>query len=196
MNENRRTRTSKFLSYALRHAPGEVDLSMNRGGWVRTNELLEAARWEGYELDRSGLRTLIRASEKERFELSAEGDLVRATYGHSVDVDLDLTPVDPPERLFHGTAMRFLSAIEEEGLRPGNRNYVHLSETRAAARSVGGRHGRPVVLSVEARGLAREGQPFFRSADGVWMTPAVPPDRLAHPDEDREEGADESNDDS
>ena len=196
MNEKRRTRTSKFLSYALRHAPEDVGLAMNRGGWVRTDELLEAARREGYELDRSGLRTLIRASEKERFELSAEGDLVRATYGHSVDVDLDLTPVDPPERLFHGTAKRFLSAIEEEGLRPGNRNYVHLSETRAAARSVGGRHGRPVVLSVDARGLAREGQPFFRSADGIWMTPAVPPDHLARPGVETEEGTKDSDDDS
>jgi putative RNA 2'-phosphotransferase len=80
--------------------------------------------------------------------------------------------------LFHGTAERNLPAIEAEGLRPGRRHAVHLSSDEATARRVGARHGRPVVLRVDAEGMARDGAVFTRSANGVWLVDAVPPSRL------------------
>nr|WP_320205693.1 RNA 2'-phosphotransferase [Burkholderia arboris] len=35
--------------------------------------------------------------------------------------------VQPPERLYHGTATRFLDSIRAQGLKPGTRHHVHLS---------------------------------------------------------------------
>jgi putative RNA 2'-phosphotransferase len=56
---------------------------------------------------------------------------------------------------------------------------VHLSPDEATARRVGARHGRPVVLRVDAEGMARDGAVFTRSANGVWLVDAVPPAFLA-----------------
>jgi putative RNA 2'-phosphotransferase len=44
---------------------------------------------------------------------------------------------------------------------------------------VGARHGRAVVLRVDAAGMAADGAVFTRSANGVWLVDAVPPARLA-----------------
>jgi putative RNA 2'-phosphotransferase len=89
-----------------------------------------------------------------------------------------LAPAAPPAVLYHGTARRFLDSILRDGLRPGGRRHVHLSADRETAVRVGGRHGSPVVLVVDAAGLHHAGHVFYRSANGVWLTDAVPPGRL------------------
>jgi putative RNA 2'-phosphotransferase len=60
---------------------------------------------------------------------------------------------------------------------------VHLSRERATALTVGRRHGRPVVLRVDAAALHAAGQPFFVSANGVWLVAAVPPPYLQRDDD-------------
>lgn len=178
MNRSERVRLSKFLSYALRHDPTAVGLEMDGGGWVDLEQLFRAAEHEGYRLDADRLRALMSESEKDRFELGPDEDRVRATYGHTVDVDPGLEPADPPARLYHGTARSSLPSIRREGLRPRGRNYVHLSTSREEARRVGARHGRPVVLTIRTEKLDAPDRSFFRSADGVWLTGPVPPDFL------------------
>jgi putative RNA 2'-phosphotransferase len=107
-----------------------------------------------------------------RFELV--GGRVRAAQGHSVPVALGLPPLVPPQELWHGTAERSLAAILEEGLVPGRRTHVHLSADPLTAREVGARHGRPVVLRVDAAGLHRAGGVFTRATNGVWLVDHVP----------------------
>lgn len=175
MNRSERVRLSKFLSYVLRHDPTAVGVEMDAGGWVDLAQLFRAAEREGYRLETDRLRDLMSASEKDRFELDPDGDRIRATYGHSVDVDPGLEPADPPARLYHGTARSSLPSIRREGLRPRGRNFVHLSSTREEARRVGARHGRPVVLTVRTDELDAPDRSFYRSADGVWTTGTIPP---------------------
>ena len=176
------TRTSKFLSYVLRHNPGALDLRLDPGGWADVETLIERARDEGRSLSRSRLRHVIDAGDKTRFALSADGSKIRANYGHSIDIDLDLEPTPPPERLYHGTARRAVPAIREEGLRPQSRQYVHLSPTREEASTVGQRHGTPVVLPIRAPALHEAGYTLYRSTDTVWLTRHVPPSFLRFPD--------------
>lgn len=85
----------------------------------------------------------------------------------------------PPEVLYHGTVERFLASIREVGLVRGNRHHVHLSKNIETARRVGARRGKPVVLTVDARGMHRDGHKFFVSANGVWLTDSVPPGYLS-----------------
>lgn len=87
----------------------------------------------------------------------------------------------PLPYLFHGTVARHLEAIRTEGLRPMNRHDVHLSPDRATATRVGARRGRPVVLSVDAAAMHRDGPVFHVSANGVWLTKAVPSRYLRFP---------------
>lgn len=167
--------TSKFLSYVLRHEPGALGLNLEPGGWVDVETLLERARAGGNTLDREHLRAVIHHSEKQRFALSDDGSKIRANYGHSIDVDLDLTPTSPPRRLYHETSQDALRAIQEAGLQPQSRQYVHLSSTREQARHVGRRHGPPLVLTVGAEGLNNAGHSLYSTTDAVWLTNHVPP---------------------
>lgn len=181
MRKGNRVHISKFLSLVLRHRPGEIGLDVDGAGWAEVDELIEAARANEVPLDRELLRELIRESEKTRFEFSPDGERIRATYGHSIDVDLGLESSNPPEVLYHGTAKRSVESILSEGLDSRGRQFVHLSPTVAAAREVGVRHGSPVVLHIQARELADTGQPFYRSTDQIWLTAGVPPDFIERP---------------
>lgn len=116
---------------------------------------------------------MVATDGKRRFEI--RGDRIRASQGHSVDVDLGLPPATPPPYLWHGTVARSLGAIRAEGLRRMNRHDVHLSPDRETATRVGARRGRPVVLTVDAGAMHRDGHMFRVSANGVWLTQAVPP---------------------
>lgn len=171
---DRIVQASKFLSYVLRHAPGALGLTLAPGGWADVDTLLEQARAEGRSLNRALLHQVLDHGDKERFSLSADGARIRANYGHSIAVDLDRSPARPPPHLYHGTAEQALSIIQDEGLRPQSRQYVHLSSTEEEAVRVGRRHGTPVVLVVAARNLHDAGHALYRSTDAVWLTARVP----------------------
>lgn len=167
-------RVSKFLSLVLRHQPETLGLALDPEGWIEIEALLAAADEYGESIDRALVDEVVLTNDKQRFAFSADGRKIRANQGHSVAVELNLQPQAPPERLFHGTARRFLDSIRATGLESRNRNHVHLSATEATAISVGQRHGRPVVLSVRSGDMARDGQEFFLSRNGVWLTRHVP----------------------
>ncbi len=175
------TKLSKFLSYVLRHHPQKYGLELEPGGWVKVDELLAAARRAGFALTLERLQKLIGRSDKPRFSLSADGRRIRANYGHSVPVDLKLVPEPPPERLYHGTATRFLESIRRQGLLSRNRQFVHLSETPEAALQVGRRHGSPVILTIHARQMHQCGHGFYHPAGGIWLTEHVPPEFIDFP---------------
>jgi putative RNA 2'-phosphotransferase len=166
---------SKFLSRHLRHDPGRLGLELEPGGWVGVDALLAGCAARGVALSRAELDEVIARNDKARFAFDAAGTRIRASQGHSVPVDLGLVPVAPPSRLFHGTGEGRVDAILRLGLRPMGRHHVHLSPDAAAARRVGARHGRPVVLEVAAGDLAAAGHVFLRSDNGVWLTGSVPP---------------------
>lgn len=169
------TRLSKFLSYILRHAPNEIGLELGDGGWVATGDLIAKARVHGHALTPEILREIVATNDKKRFTLSPDGLRIRAAQGHSVAVELDLAPVTPPDRLYHGTAVQVLDKILAEGLRPQTRRHVHLSSDMETARKVGMRHGKPVILLVAADRLHRDGAHFYKADNGVWLTGHVAP---------------------
>jgi putative RNA 2'-phosphotransferase len=176
MPERRGVALSKLLSFVLRHDPASIGLSLDREGWAKVDLLLEALERRGHRLDRAELEALVRESDKQRFALSADGALIRANQGHSVEVELGYTPLAPPDVLYHGTVARCLPPIREHGLKKGARHHVHLSATRELAEAVGRRRGAPVVLEVDAARMAEQGHEFFRSENGVWLTSHVPPE--------------------
>lgn len=175
------TALSKRLSYVLRHRPDSLGLTLGDGGWIEVDTLLARFAASGQPIAREALERVVANSDKQRFALSADGLRIRANQGHSVEVDLQLSPSTPPARLYHGTARRFLDAILREGLRPGQRHHVHLSTDLDTATRVGARHGAPVVLTVDAAAMHAAGHVFFVSDNGVWLTAHVPTDFLLQP---------------
>lgn len=176
--QKRHVKLSKFLSYVLRHDPAAIGLQLDAHGWASVSELIEAAARKGYRLTPDVVAEVVAQNDKRRFSLSPDGQRIRANYGHSLPVDLGLEPTVPPERLYHGTARRTLGSIMRKGLQPGRRQFVHLSSDIDTAREVGRRHGRPVVLVVEAGRMHDAGFLFYLSESGIWLTRAVPPEYL------------------
>ena len=172
-------RVSKYLAKYLRHAPHELGLTLQPGGWVSVDDLLEATRSHGFPISYDELVESVETNDKRRFSFDETGDLIRANQGHSVEVDLHLEAKEPPEILYHGTVERFLMSIMEEGLNKGRRHHVHLSKDVETARKVGARRGKPVVLRIESGRMYRDGHTFYLSSNGVWLTDAVPPEYLA-----------------
>ncbi|ADV66836.1 RNA 2'-phosphotransferase [Deinococcus maricopensis] len=169
------TKLSRRLSYLLRHAPHEAGLTLEPGGWVRVDDLLAGLRRLGVAATREAVETVVRTNDKRRFSLDGAGERIRANQGHSVPVDLELTPSVPPDALYHGTVRAATGDIFREGLRPMARHHVHLSPDTATAVRVGARRGRPVVLRVDAAGMHAAGHRFYCSENGVWLTDTVPP---------------------
>jgi putative RNA 2'-phosphotransferase len=175
MNPQDATFHSKFLSRHLRHKPEAIGLTLQTGGWVAVDDLLAACAAHGHPLTRDELDDLVEDNDKQRFAYDEAGQRIRAQQGHSVEVDLQLAPAEPPAELYHGTAPVALPAIRATGLQKMSRHHVHLTADKTTARRVGQRRGRPVLLAVDAAALHAAGGVFYRSGNGVWLIEAVPP---------------------
>ncbi|MDF3070698.1 MAG: phosphotransferase KptA/Tpt1 [Polyangiaceae bacterium] len=165
---------SKFLSLVLRHEPGAIGIALDPNGWVSVEKLLDALAAHGKPLARAELEEVVATSDKRRFAFNSDGSMIRANQGHSVDVDLGLRPMIPPDILYHGTVPRYVPSIRAHGLVKGKRHHVHLSATRELAIVVGKRRGEPYVFQVDTRGMVAAGLVFYRSENGVWLTDHVP----------------------
>jgi putative RNA 2'-phosphotransferase len=177
--QDRLNRLSKYLAKYLRHAPHEMGLTLQPGGWVPVDDLLSAAEKNGFPITYDDLVECVETNDKQRFAFDVSGELIRANQGHSVEVDLQLEEREPPETLYHGTVERFLSSILQEGLVRLKRHHVHLSKDVETARKVGSRRGKPVILQVDAGRMQRDGHKFLLSVNGVWLTDAVPPSYMS-----------------
>jgi len=181
MNDKDLVRTSKFLSLILRHEPERVGLKLGDAGWVGVDELLRAVNSHGIALTLDQLKHVVATSDKKRFAFSEDGQRIRASQGHSVEVDLQYIPQMPPELLYHGTAVRFLDSIRQHGLQKMERHDVHLSAETKVTVQVGGRHGKPALLTIRAGDMHRAGFVFRCSANGVWLVDHVPPQFIQFP---------------
>lgn len=169
-------KTSKHLSYVLRHKPESIGIHLDSQGWVDIDELILKS---DFTLNHELIKETVEQNDKKRFAISDDGLYIRANQGHSINVDLDLQPTQPPDLLYHGTTDRFLDSIMEEGLEPKQRQYVHLSKDVQTARNVGQRHGKPIVLTIEAKKMYEQKFNFFLSKNEVWLIEKVPPQFLS-----------------
>lgn len=166
--------TSRFLSLVLRHRPELIGVTLDSAGWIDVDALLAACASQSRHATRSDLDAIVASNKKKRFVFSEDGLKIRASQGHSVEVDLGHANTEPPYYLFHGTADHFLQSIREHGLVKGKRHAVHLSADFETAKIVGKRHGDPIVLEIEALRMHHDGHSFQITPNGVWLTESVP----------------------
>ena len=169
-------RKSKFLSLVLRHKPDLIGIKLDRAGWVSVEELLKGCKRHGHFITSNELESIVTNNNKKRYEYSEDGVMIRASQGHSVDVELGYKKSIPPDFLYHGTASNNVDSIMKKGINKGSRHHVHLSLDIETARNVGQRHGNPVVLTIRSGDMSKEGMSFYLSANGVWLTEHVNPE--------------------
>jgi len=172
MNKKEEIKIGKHISYLLRHNPEDLTISSN--GWVNVRDLLKKIGISMIDLEQ-----IVDNNNKKRYVFDDYKKRIRASQGHSINVDVELKEEIPPEYLYHGTSSRNLGSIFKSGLKKMNRNHVHLSSDIETAKNVGKRHGGELVIfRVYSESMIDDGIRFFLSENGVWLTDHVLPEYL------------------
>ena len=171
----RNNKTSKFIALILRHKPETIGITLDEHGWANVQELVDGINATGkHHLNMELLEEIVRLDEKQRYSFNEDRSLIRANQGHSIPVDVDLRETLPPKVLYHGTGEKYVPSIDEQGLIPKSRLYVHMSADKETAKTVGSRHGRPVIYEIDCKSMSEDGYRFYLSENHVWLTKAVP----------------------
>lgn len=167
------TDISKFISLILRHKPEVVGITLDEHGWANVDDLIAGVNKTSH-LSMELLEEIVNSDNKKRYSFNDDKTLIRANQGHSIDVDVELEEIKPPDCLYHGTGEKYVEAIDESGLISKSRLYVHLSLDKDTATKVGSRHGKPIIYQIDSKKMYEEGFKFYLSVNGVWLTKSVP----------------------
>jgi putative RNA 2'-phosphotransferase len=174
ISEKENIRISKFLSLVLRHKPETISLHLDENGWADVSLLIEQLNNNGFSISKEILQYIVKTNSKKRFAFNDDQTKIRASQGHSLDIELGYQASQPPAVLFHGTPESALDSIFKTGLEKRDRHHVHLSADRETAMRVGMRYGKAVVLSINALQMFHDGFKFYESENHVWLTDHVP----------------------
>lgn len=174
ISEKQTIHISKFLSLVLRHKPETIGIELDQNGWTDVDSLLKNSNSYGIKFDKEILKHIVETNSKKRFAFNETFDRIRASQGHSIEIDLGYTNQKPPEILYHGTSEKSVQSILDIGLEKQSRQQVHLSADIETAIKVGQRHGKPFVFKVLAEQMYNDKFEFFISDNGVWLTDTVP----------------------
>lgn len=166
-------KTSKYISLILRHKPEVIGINLDEHGWANVGELIEGVS-KTHPLTLQILEQIVAEDEKQRYSFNDDKTLIRANQGHSIPVDVELEEKEPPVFLYHGTGEKYVESIDQTGLIPKSRLYVHLSDMISTAVKVGQRHGRPVIYQIDSKRMFEKGYKFYLSKNGIWLTDSVP----------------------
>ncbi|MGI0119269.1 RNA 2'-phosphotransferase, partial [Zooshikella sp. RANM57] len=72
-------------------------------------------------------------------------------------------------------SQKLSTVLMEKGITKQQRHHVHLTESIAVGKAVGGRYGKPVILAIDAQAMLQEGFVFFKTTNNVWLVEEVPP---------------------
>lgn len=176
MNDRELDHLGRVMTGVLRHFPEKYGLTMDSHGWIDLPALVKAiaSQHRGYHWLRvHHLVAIAESDAKGRYEV--RDDRIRATYGHTVEVDLDLPTENIPDELFFPVTPEEAAIVLEVGLKPTDRRKVHLSRTADDARAAGAvRTPEPVILSIDARSARRDGIVIMQAGKTVFLADQVP----------------------
>ncbi len=171
---------SRMLTGILRHFPEKFGVRLDEHGWANLYDIVKGIkrrhrrfRW----LKVKHIEAIVLTDDKGRYQLDLENKRIRATYGHSIKVDLsDLPTEGVPDILYYPTTEEELEFIQEMGLKPGDRKWVHLSKSYEDA-YIAGRHrvDDPIILEVDAKSAIENGYQIYVSSPKVFISNEVPP---------------------
>lgn len=160
---------SKYMSLILRHKPDVIGIELDEHGWANVNDLISGIEKDNHGFNFELLEEIVRSDSKQRYSFNDDKSLIRANQGHSVNVDVELKEKEPPEYLYHGTGEKYVKFINQDGLIPKSRLYVHLSKDIKTAENVGKRHGKEIIYRINSGRMYRNGYKFYLSENGIWL---------------------------
>lgn len=181
LNDREMDVLGRTLAGVLRHFPERYGLEIDPQGWVDLKDFVTAVQIRNRRfrfLKPHHILGIIETDPKGRYQF--RDGKIRATYGHSFDVDLDLPTEGIPNTLFYPTTEEECPILLEVGIKPSDRKMVHLSSTYQAAMEAGRvRVNNPVILEIDAIGARENGNVIIKKAGKtVYITKEVPPEYL------------------
>jgi len=181
MSEEELESLGRMMAGALRHFPDKLELTMEKNGFVNINDFVAAVqnrrrqmRW----LRPHHVIAVIETDPKGRYEYRDEK--IRATYGHSIDVELDLPTIGIPDKLYYPTTAEEVDIVLETGLKPSDRKKVHLSKTYQDAKNAGSvRTAAPIILEIDAAKAQASGLVIQKAGKTVYLADSVPAEFLS-----------------
>ncbi len=179
MKQDLKVKVSRYMSYLLRHNP--ENLKMDKHGFVSIDELLEKLR-ERFQIDKKSIVEIVEKSDRKRFQIV--DNKIRALYGHTMPVKLELEEDTVTKVFYHGTTPDAATKILKAGLKPMKRRWVHLSPTKEVAREVGLRRtNNPIILRINADAARKDGLRFYKATDKVYVCSVILPEYIKKADD-------------
>ncbi|NPA75974.1 MAG: RNA 2'-phosphotransferase [Euryarchaeota archaeon] len=172
---------SRMLAGILRHFPEKFGVRLDDHGWANLYDIVKGIKRRHRRfgwLKIKHIEAIVLTDDKGRYQLDLENRRIRATYGHSIKVDLSDLPTEGiPETLYYPTTEEELEFIQEMGLKPGDRKWVHLSKNYEDA-YIAGRHrvDDPIVLEIDAHAAVEAGYPIYVASPKVFISNEIPPE--------------------
>ena len=175
MNENELNSLSRILAGALRHFPDKLGLMMDGKGWVDISSLIDAIG-----VSRSGfgwlrikhIEGLVATDPRGRYQI--DGGMIRATYGHTIDVDPDDLPLADLDEFYYPITEEEGDIILEGGLHPTDRKKVHLSGSIEKAYEAGKvRTEEPLILKIDGKKARKDGMKIYHAGKDVYITEGI-----------------------
>ena len=185
MSDQELNSLSRIIAGALRHFPEKLGLMMDGKGWVHISSLIDAIG-----TSRSGfnwlrvhhIEALVATDQRGRYQV--DGGMVRATYGHSIDVNLDDLPPAEIDEFYYPVTEEEVDMIIEGGLHPVDRRKVHLSGSIAKAIEAGRvRTDDPLILSIDGAKAREDGINIYHAGKDVYITDSIDAKYISKVDE-------------
>ncbi len=178
MSDKELDRVGRIITGILRHFPERFGVTLDEHGFVSIDELVEAIKSRNRSfgwLKEEHVIALAETDDKGRYQM--KDGMIRATYAHTIDVDLsDLPDDDIPEVLYYPASEEEAPMLLERGITPMGQTYVHLSGTKEKAMEAGMvKNENPIILTIDAKKMAGE---IYRAGREVYLAKKVPADCL------------------
>lgn len=178
----------RIITGILRHKPERYHIEINQNGYVNIDELVQEIRYNYkrfHFLGPSHIYAIVLTDSKGRYQLSDNRRYLRATYGHTIEVDLSDLPTDEiPEVLYYPTNSEEFEIFKENGILPSDRRWIHLSSAKEKAYIAGLHHyDSPLIVPINTATMREKGESLYRAGQGVYICKFVPPESIGPPEE-------------
>ncbi|MEW6070387.1 MAG: RNA 2'-phosphotransferase [Candidatus Thermoplasmatota archaeon] len=175
MSDREHDALSRIMAGVLRHFPEKFSLKMNEHGWVDLYAFIDSVRkFPGFKwLKPHHIKAIVETDPKGRYQL--QNNKLRATYGHTINLELDLPTENIPKFLYYPATEEECEIILETGIKPVDRKKVHLSKTKELALEAGkSRVEKPIILEVDAEKACKDGIIIKQAGKTVYIADEVP----------------------
>lgn len=195
MDDRELNSLGRIIAGVLRHFPEKLGVMIDGHGWVDVSEFVEAigiSRSGFHWLRNHHIEAIVLTDPKGRYQI--DGGMVRATYGHTIDINLDDLALADIDEFFYPVTEEEIDIILEGGLNPIDRKNVHLSGSIEKALEAGRvRTEEPLIIKIDGAKAKKDGIKIYHAGKDVYITDRIDAKYISKVDESEIKQSEEKN---